>query len=137
MTGMENDMSPSDEEPDLPGRFSEAAIRAEYETGEYEDSEDDARANVLVRVARMTLGFAVVILGIVLLPLPGPGWLIIAGGLFILSKDVAWADRLLRYVRKRVPGIPDDGKIPRSSIITMVVVTAGAVAVSLWWTVGR
>lgn len=85
----------------------------------------------------MSLGLFVVILGIVLLPLPGPGWLVIAGGLFILSKDVAWADRLLRYVCKKVPGIPEDGKIPRSSIITMSAVTGAAVALSLWWTLGR
>ena len=42
------------------------------------------------------LMIVVVIVGIIALPLPGPGWLIIAGGLTILSKDVAWADRLLR-----------------------------------------
>ncbi|MEZ5225931.1 MAG: PGPGW domain-containing protein [Acidimicrobiales bacterium] len=54
----------------------------------------------------MTLGFTVVLIGIAALPLPGPGWLIIAGGLTILSRDVAWADRLLRYIRKRVRGCP-------------------------------
>jgi uncharacterized protein (TIGR02611 family) len=122
---------------ELRERVEEAAIKAELETGEREGSVEEAKAHALVRVARMTLGFLIVILGIVLLPLPGPGWLIIAGGLAILSKDVAWADRLLRYIRKRIPGIPEDGKIPRSSIVTMVVVTLAAVAVSLWWTLGR
>lgn len=122
---------------DLSERLTAAAIQAEYATGEREVSEDEARSHVLIRVGRMTLGFLVTILGIALLPLPGPGWLVIAGGLFILSKDVAWADRLLSYVRRKVPGIPEDGKIPRSSIITMAVVTCGAVALSLWWTLGR
>ncbi len=118
-------------------RIEDAAIQAELETGEREESIEEAKSNALVRVARMTLGFIVVIIGIAALPLPGPGWLIIAGGLTILSKDVAWADRLLRYIRKRVPGIPEDGKIPRSSMVTIAFVTLAAVAASLWWTFGR
>lgn len=122
---------------DFKERVEDAAIQAELETGEREETLEEAKTNALVRVGRMTLGFVVVIVGIAALPLPGPGWLIIAGGLTILSKDVAWADRLLRYIRKRVPGIPEDGKIPRSSMITMAVVTLAAVSASLWWTFGR
>lgn len=122
---------------EIKDRIEEAAIQAELETGEREESIEEAKSHALVRVARMTLGFGVVILGIILMPLPGPGWLIVAGGLTILAKDVAWADRALRYIRKRVPGIPEDGKIPRSSMVTMAVVTLAAVAVSLWWSFGR
>ncbi len=118
-------------------RIEDAAIQAEFETGEREETVEEAKSHALVRVARMTLGFIVVIVGIAALPLPGPGWLIIAGGLTILSKDVAWAERLLRYIRKRVPGIPEDGKIPRSSMVTMAFVTLAAVSASLWWTFGR
>ncbi len=122
---------------DFKDRIEEAAIQAEFETGEREETVEEAKSHALVRLGRMTLGTIVVIVGIAALPLPGPGWLIIAGGLTILSKDVAWADRLLRYIRKRVPGIPEDGKIPRSSMVTMVLVTLAAVSASLWWTLGR
>lgn len=122
---------------DFRHRIEEAAIEAEFETGEREESVEEAKAHALVRAGRMTLGFAVVIIGIAALPLPGPGWLIIAAGLTILSKDVAWAERLLRYIRKRVPGIPEDGKIPRSSLATMAAITLAAVSASLWWTLGR
>lgn len=122
---------------DFKHRVEEAAIEAEFETGEREETVEEARAHALVRTARMSLGFTVVIIGIVALPLPGPGWLIIAGGLTILSKDVAWAERLLRYIRKRVPGIPEDGRIPPSSLATMGVITLAFVSASLWWTFGR
>jgi len=122
---------------DFKDRVEEAAIQAEFETGEREDSAEEAKAHALVRIGRMTLGFIVVIIGIIALPLPGPGWLIIAGGLTILSKDVAWADRLLRYIRKRVPGVPEDGKIPRSSLVTMGLITLAFVSTSLWWTFAR
>jgi len=118
-------------------RITEAAVQAEMATGVKESTEAEAKSHALVRMGRMALGIAILLLGIALLPLPGPGWMVISGGLFILSKDVAWADRLLRYVRKRVPGVPEDGRIPRSSIITMVTITLGAVALSIWFAFGR
>lgn len=48
------------------------------------------------------LGVAVIVGGIVLLPLPGPGWLIIFLGLAILGTEFAWARRLLHYARQKV-----------------------------------
>lgn len=133
---------PSDDHDDSPlhefaERIGDAAIQAEFDTGEREETVEEARAHIAVRAGRMTLGFTVVLLGIVLLPLPGPGWLIIAGGFAILAQDFAWADRVLRYIRRRVPGVPEDGKIPRSSKITMAAITCAAVAASLWWNFGR
>lgn len=122
---------------EIKDRVEDALVQAEFETGEREATVEEAKSHALVRVARMSLGFFVVILGIILMPLPGPGWLIVAGGLTILAKDVAWADRALRYIRKKVPGIPEDGKIPRSSMVTMAVMTLAAVSVSLWWSFGR
>jgi uncharacterized protein (TIGR02611 family) len=46
------------------------------------------------------IGLAVLGVGILLLPLPGPGWLIIFGGLSILASEYAWAARLLAAVRR-------------------------------------
>ena len=54
------------------------------------------------RIAVSVIGVAVVLIGIVLLPLPGPGWLIIFAGLGILATEYAWAARLLAWVRDRV-----------------------------------
>jgi uncharacterized protein (TIGR02611 family) len=47
-------------------------------------------------------GAAVIALGVVLLPLPGPGWLVIFLGLGIWASEFRWAARLLRWVRARV-----------------------------------
>jgi len=38
----------------------------------------------------------------VLLPLPGPGWVIIFFGLGVLASEFAWARRLLAYARRQV-----------------------------------
>lgn len=55
-----------------------------------------------VRLVVTTAGVAVIALGIVLLPLPGPGWLIIFAGLAILATEYAWAGRLLHRTRRYV-----------------------------------
>ncbi|HAF68521.1 MAG TPA: hypothetical protein DCX77_01245 [Acidimicrobiaceae bacterium] len=81
----------------------------------------------------MASGTFVTILGVILMPLPGPGLLVVAIGLGILSRDVAWADRLLQIVRRRLPS-DSDGRIPRSSIVTMIVLGLAGIAISTWWT---
>ena len=55
-----------------------------------------------LRVLVATLGAAVVALGLVLVPLPGPGWAIVFGGLAIWAIEFAWAARLLDWVRRQV-----------------------------------
>jgi uncharacterized protein (TIGR02611 family) len=58
--------------------------------------------DVSYRVAVGVAGVAVVVLGFALIPLPGPGWLIVFAGLAILATEFVWAERLLRYARRRV-----------------------------------
>lgn len=45
------------------------------------------------------VGWLVVLVGIVLLPLPGPGWLVIFLGLGILAAEFVWAERLLKRAK--------------------------------------
>lgn len=54
------------------------------------------------RIGVTVLGVAIVVGGIVLLPLPGPGWLIIFAGLGLLATEYEWAARLLRFARDQV-----------------------------------
>ena len=51
------------------------------------------------RIGVTIAGVAVIAVGIVLLPLPGPGWLIIFAGLGLLGTEYAWARRLLTWLR--------------------------------------
>ncbi len=55
------------------------------------------------RTTRIASGTGLVILGIVLLPLPGPGWVTIGAGLAVLSRDVEWAGRTLDWLKARLP----------------------------------
>ncbi|WP_343056677.1 TIGR02611 family protein [Modestobacter versicolor] len=54
------------------------------------------------RVLVGLVGAVVVAFGIVTIPLPGPGWLTVIAGLFVLATEFAWAERLLEYTRRRV-----------------------------------
>lgn len=47
------------------------------------------------------VGSIVVLLGIIMVPYPGPGWLVIFAGLAILSTEFEGARRVLGYVRRR------------------------------------
>ncbi|GAB4081546.1 TIGR02611 family protein [Modestobacter muralis] len=53
------------------------------------------------------VGGLVVAVGIVAIPLPGPGWLIVFAGLFVLATEFLWAERVLEYARRRVEGWTD------------------------------
>jgi uncharacterized protein (TIGR02611 family) len=51
------------------------------------------------RIGVSVIGVAVIVVGIILLPLPGPGWLIIFAGLGVLATEYEWAQRLLGWLR--------------------------------------
>ena len=126
--------------PDIDGDgdidFRDAAIRAEIEVGHTEDTVDQAWHHVLVRLGRMALGFLLLLAGIAMMVLPGPGAIAMAAGLVILSRDFVWADRALRYLRKKVPGLEEDGPIPKSTIIVSLMLMAAAGLAAFWWTTG-
>ena len=47
----------------------------------------------------LVIGGTVLLLGVALLVLPGPGWLLIIGGLAILAGEFAWARWLLKHAK--------------------------------------
>jgi uncharacterized protein (TIGR02611 family) len=96
---------------------SEALRRARYDAeGSHSLRERVAEAQWRRRLAgrrsldtayRVGVGFIgalVVAFGLVTIPLPGPGWLTVIAGLFLLATEFAWAERLLAYTRRRVEG---------------------------------
>jgi uncharacterized protein (TIGR02611 family) len=55
----------------------------------------------LYRVGVGIVGGAVLLLGIVLIPYPGPGWLVVFAGLGILATEFTWAKAVLTWVKAR------------------------------------
>jgi uncharacterized protein (TIGR02611 family) len=56
----------------------------------------------IYRVAIIVLGFVVTIGGLALVPLPGPGWLIVFFGIAILASEFEPAERLLHWGKGRL-----------------------------------
>jgi uncharacterized protein (TIGR02611 family) len=55
--------------------------------------------NLTYRIAVGVVGSVVVLVGLITVPLPGPGWLLVFAGLGILATEFDWAARLLRWGR--------------------------------------
>ena len=111
--------------------FMRAAIEAEYATGRREETEAEARRGVFERIARIIGGFALIGVGIAALPLPGPGWVIIIIGLSILP--FAWTENLIRTIRRKVPGIPEDGRISPWAWVVMGVLVVGSTGIGIFF----
>jgi uncharacterized protein (TIGR02611 family) len=84
------------------------------------------------------IGLAVVVAGIIMLPLPGPGWVVIFGGMAIWATEFVWAQLVLRWTKRKVTEAAQRALDPqvrrRNIILTSVglVIVAAIVGVYLW-----
>lgn len=66
-----------------------------------------APVNHAYRIGVGIVGFVILIGGAAAIPLPGPGWLIVIGGLFVLATEFTWAERLLEFTKRHVKSWTD------------------------------
>ncbi|MGW6913621.1 TIGR02611 family protein [Kitasatospora sp. NPDC054939] len=93
------------------------------------------------QVAVFLVGLAVVVLGVIMLPLPGPGWVVIFLGMGIWATEFVWAQLALRWTRRKVAEAAQkalDPKVRRRNItLTVIGVTIIAVLGGLYlWKYG-
>ncbi|MGO4429964.1 TIGR02611 family protein, partial [Streptomyces sp. MCAF7] len=80
----------------------------------------------------------VVVIGIIMLPLPGPGWLVIFAGMAIWATEFVWAQLVLRWTKRKVTEAAQralDPRVRKRNIILTtiaVVICAAAMAVYVW-----
>lgn len=93
------------------------------------------------RIGITVLGVGIIAGGIVLLPLPGPGWLIIFAGLGLLATEYEWAARLLRYARRTVSRwttwVANQGRGMQILIGFAGLVLLAALFAAAWWAYAR
>jgi hypothetical protein len=53
------------------------------------------------RLSRIVGGFTLLLIGIVMLVTPGPGWLVILLGLGLLAAEFVWAKRLMDRIKRQ------------------------------------
>ncbi|MEU8902494.1 TIGR02611 family protein [Streptomyces mirabilis] len=90
------------------------------------------------QVGVFVVGLAVVGAGVIMLPLPGPGWLVIFGGMAIWATEFVWAQLVLRWTKRKVTEATQralDPRVRRRNIVLTsvgVVIVAGLGGVYLW-----
>jgi uncharacterized protein (TIGR02611 family) len=87
------------------------------------------------RVAVEVAGWVLVVAGIAALILPGPGLLMLAGGLAILSQQYEWAERRMRPVEMRAKKAAADGVQTVPRIVMSTLFALGLVALGVLWIV--
>ena len=95
-----------------------------------------------LRVGVFLLGSTLVLAGLAMLVLPGPGWAAIIFGIVVLASEYAWAQRLLVPVRAvALRGLNAVHPMPhrRATLATLVVTTtlALSIALTLAWAAHR
>ncbi|MES2630414.1 MAG: TIGR02611 family protein [Patescibacteria group bacterium] len=79
------------------------------------------------------VGGLVVLVGLVLVPYPGPGWLIVFGGLAILATEFEFASKVLEYAKGKYDSWVN--WIKRQNIFIRVIVlalTGMVVLLTIW-----
>jgi uncharacterized protein (TIGR02611 family) len=85
------------------------------------------------RVGVAVLGGIVLVAGVVMIPYPGPGWLVVFAGLAILASEFHWARRVLHFARTKYDAWTDWlGRQPLLVRLVVLAVTGIVVMVTLY-----
>ncbi|MCX4397826.1 TIGR02611 family protein [Streptomyces sp. NBC_00053] len=130
------------------GTGDRAGVTGEVTEGVTKERELGSRAPGFIKASRtlhlswqvgvFIVGLAVVVAGIIMLPLPGPGWLVIFGGMAIWATEFVWAQLVLRWTRRKVTEAAQralDPKVRRRNIILTsvgLVIIAVLVGIYVW-----
>jgi len=88
------------------------------------------------RTKKLLIGIAgglVVLIGLVLVPYPGPGWLIVFAGLAILSTEFMFAARVLEYAKGKYDAWTQWLKRQHWIVKILVLALTGAVVLLTLW----
>jgi uncharacterized protein (TIGR02611 family) len=97
---------------------------------------DRPLADLTYRIVVGIVGLAVLALGIVAIPYPGPGWAIVFVGLAILATEFDWARRALHWTRGRYDRVMAWFKRQGWWVRALGVLLTAAVVVGTLWFLG-
>ena len=94
--------------------------------------------NRIVRVAFAVAGFVVLLIGVIMLFTPGPGWAVIVLGLGMLALEFTWAERALERVIDQMERAADQvtkgSPARRAALLAIgVLALAALVAIIVIW----
>ncbi|MBZ5739456.1 PGPGW domain-containing protein [Nocardioides mangrovi] len=95
------------------------------------------------RIVVETAGWVLVVAGIAALILPGPGLLMVAAGLVILSQEYEWAERRVEPIKRRAlqgaaDGVATNLRVAMSTLFALALLACGVLwlwgpPVPDWW----
>ena len=57
-------------------------------------------SHLIYRIVVGVVGLVIVVIGLIMVPFPGPGWLVVFTGLAVWASEFEWAQTLLRRARR-------------------------------------
>jgi uncharacterized protein (TIGR02611 family) len=95
--------------------------------------------NATWRIVVFIAGVVIILAGLAMLALPGPGWAAVFVGLAVLATEFDWAHRLLHRAKEKVQAATTKAQDPRRRRLLLVLgavvlVVGGGVG---WWYVDR
>jgi uncharacterized protein (TIGR02611 family) len=79
------------------------------------------------------VGGLVLLAGIIMIPYPGPGWLVVFAGLAILATEFTWAQRILDRTKSKYDAWQEWLKKQSAAVRAMFwLATAAIVIVTIW-----
>jgi len=97
---------------------------------------DRRRAEFVYRIVVGVLGLAILGVGILAIPYPGPGWAIVFVGLAILATEFDWARRLLAFTRERYDKVMGWFKAQGLWVQVLGAAVTAAVVLGTLWLLG-
>jgi uncharacterized protein (TIGR02611 family) len=107
----------------------EPSPRRRFLDGVKERRERHRERSKVVRAAVALAGFVVVLAGLAMIPLPGPGLLVTAAGLAILALEFVWAERVLERTVDQMNKATDSVK-RASRLQQVILVLLGVLAIA-------
>lgn len=92
--------------------------------------------NTAYRVGVGIVGGLVLVAGVLMIPYPGPGWLVVFAGLAILATEFAWAGRLLRFAKRYYDAWVEWLKRQHVVVKALVLAATGLVVAATCWLLG-
>jgi uncharacterized protein (TIGR02611 family) len=92
--------------------------------------------NLAYRITVGVVGGLVLVIGIVTIPYPGPGWLTVFAGLGILATEFDWARRLLHRGRRHYEAWRAWVRRRPPAVRLVVLAATGTLVIATLWLVG-
>jgi uncharacterized protein (TIGR02611 family) len=92
--------------------------------------------NLAYRVGVGVVGGLVLVAGVLMIPYPGPGWLVVFAGLAILATEFEWAGKVLKFAKRYYDMWVDWLKRQSLFVKFLVLAATGLVVLVTLWLLG-